>query len=97
MAYSLDEQETHIWYDPKTKETVVETNYVHDINHYLRIISDGGMELLAHEVEGDRVISLRAKVVDGSYSLSRKIKKKRVISDEMRERLRQQLAKARIN
>lgn len=95
MTYTIDEQETHIWYDPKTKETVVETNYVHDINHYLRIISDGGMELLAHEVEGDRVISLRAKVVDGSYSLSRKIKKKRVISDEMRERLKQQLAKAR--
>lgn len=95
MAYTIDEQETHIWYDPKTKETVVETNYVHDINHYLRIIADGGMELLAHEVEGDRVISLRAKVLDGSYSLSRKLKKKRIISDEMRERLRQQLARAR--
>ena len=35
MAYTIDEQETHIWYDPKTKETIVETNYVHDINHYL--------------------------------------------------------------
>ena len=95
MAYTIDEQETHIWYDPKTKETVVETNYVHDINHYLRIIADGGMELLAHEVEGDRVISLRAKLVDGPYNLSRKLKKKRIISDEMRERLRQQLQKAR--
>ena len=95
MTYSLDEQETHIWYDPKTKETIIETNYVHDINHYLKIIADGGMELLAHEVEGDRVISLRAKVLDGSYSLSRKLKKKRIISDEMRERLRQQLQKAR--
>ena len=87
MAYTIDEQETHIWYDPKTKETVVETNYVHDINHYLRIIADGGMELLEHEVEGE--------VLDGSYSLSRKLKKKRIISDEMRERLRQQLQKAR--
>lgn len=95
MAYTIDEQETHIWYDPKTKETVVETNYVHDINHYLRIIADGGMELLAHEVEGDRVISLRAKLVDGPYNLSRKLKKKRMISDEMRERLRQQLQKVR--
>lgn len=95
MTYSLDEQETHIWYDPKTKETVVETNYVHDINHYLKIIVDGGMELLGHEIEGDRVISLRAKVVDGPYNLSRKIKKKRYVSDEMRERLRQQLAKTR--
>lgn len=95
MAYTIDEQETHIWYDPKTKETVVETNYVHDINHYLRIIADGGMELLDHEIEGDRVISLRAKLVDGPYNLSRKIKKKRVVSDEMRERLRAQLAKAR--
>ena len=27
MAYTIDEQETHIWYDPKTKETTVETNY----------------------------------------------------------------------
>lgn len=53
------------------------------------------MELLDHEVEGDRVISLRAKVLDGPYSLSRKLKKKRIISDEMRERLRQQLQKAR--
>lgn len=95
MAYTIDEQETHIWYDPKTKETVVETNYVHDINHYLKIIADGGMELVNHEVEGDRVISLRAKVLDGPYSLSRKVKKKRVVSDEMRERLRQQLAKVR--
>ena len=94
MAYTIDEQETHIWYEPKTKATVVETNYVHDINHYLRIITDGGMELLDHEVEGDRVISLRAKVLDGSYSLSRKLKKKRIISDEMRERLRQQLQKS---
>lgn len=34
MAYTIDEQETHIWYDPKSKETIVETNYVHDINHY---------------------------------------------------------------
>lgn len=91
----LHEQETHIWYDPKTKETIVETNYIHDINHYLRIIADGEMELLAHEVEGNRVISLRAKVLDGPYSLSRKLKKKRIISDEMRERLRQQLQKAR--
>lgn len=95
MAYTIDEQETHIWYDPKTKETVVETNYVHDINHYLRIIADGGMELLEHEVEGDRIISVRAKVNDQQYSLSRKLKKKRIISDEMRERLRQQLQKAR--
>lgn len=95
MAYTIDEQETHIWYDPKSKETIVETNYVHDINHYLRIIADGGMELLDHEVEGDRVISLRAKVLDGPYSFSRKLKKKRIISDEMRERLRQQLQKAR--
>lgn len=52
MAYTIDKQETHIWYDPKSKETIVETNYVHDINHYLRIIADGGMELLDHEVEG---------------------------------------------
>ena len=95
MTYSLDEQETHIWYDPKTKETIIETNYVHDINHYLKIIADGGMELLDHEVEGDRVISLRAKVLDGSYRIDRRAKKKRVISDEMRERLRQQLQKAR--
>ena len=95
MTYTIDEQETHIWYDPKTKETIIETNYVHDINHYLRIIADGGMELLDHEVEGDRVISLRAKVSDGSYSLSRKLKKKRYVSDAMRERLREQLAKAR--
>lgn len=95
MAYTIDEQETHIWYDPKTKQTIVETNYVHDINHYLRIIADGGMELLEHEVEGDRVISLRAKVVDGPYSINRKARKKRFVSDEMRERLRQQLQKAR--
>lgn len=33
------------------------------------------MELLEHEVEGDRVISLRAKVLDGPYSLSRKLKR----------------------
>lgn len=95
MAYSLDEQETHIWYDPKTKETIVESNYVHDINHYLRIIAEGGMELVEQEIEGDRVISLRAKVLDGPYKISRKAKKKRYVSDEMRERLRQQLAKAR--
>lgn len=95
MAYSLDEQETHIWYDPKTKETIVESNYVHDINHYLRIIAEGGMELVEQEIEGDRVISLRAKVLDGPYNISRKAKKKRYVSDEMRERLRQQLAKAR--
>ena len=93
MTYTTDEQETHIWYDPKTKETIVETNYVHDINHYLRMIADGGMELLDHEVEGDRIISLRAKVLDGSYRLDRKVKKKRVVSDEMRESLRQQLQK----
>lgn len=24
MAYTIDEQETHIWYDPKSKETIVE-------------------------------------------------------------------------
>lgn len=53
------------------------------------------MELLDHEVEGDRVVSLRAKVLDGSYRIDRRAKKKRIISDEMRERLRQQLQKAR--
>ena len=42
MSYSLDEQETHIWFDPTTKETIVETNYAPDINHYLKIIADGG-------------------------------------------------------
>lgn len=95
MAYTIDEQETHIWYDPKTKETIVESNYVHDINHYLRIIAEGGMELVEQEIEGDRVISLRAKVLDGPYNISRKLKKKRILSEEERERLRQQLAKAR--
>ncbi len=35
MAYTIVEQETHIWYDPQNQETIVETNYVHDINHYL--------------------------------------------------------------
>lgn len=95
MAYTINEQETHIWYDPKTKETIVESNYVHDINHYLRIIAEGGMELVEQEIEGDRVISLRAKVLDGPYNISRKLKKKRILSEEERERLRQQLAKAR--
>mgnify|MGYP000750377627 CR=1 FL=1 len=95
MSYSLDEQETHIWYEPKTKETVIETNYAPDINHYLRIISEGGMELVDQEIEDDRIISIRAKVNDQQYSFSRKLKKKRILSDEERERLRQQLAKAR--
>ena len=95
MAYTINEQEMHIWYDPKTKETIVESNYVHDINHYLRIIAEGGMELVEQEIEGDRVISLRAKVLDGPYNISRKLKKKRILSEEERERLRQQLAKAR--
>ena len=95
MSYSLDEQETHIWYEPKTKETVIETNYAPDINHYLRIISEGGMELVDQEIEGDRVISLRVKVNDRQYTFSRKLKKKRILSEEERERLREQLAKAR--
>lgn len=95
MAYTIDEQETHIWYDPKTKETIVESNYVHDINHYLRIISEGGMELVDQEIEGDRVISLRVKVNDQQYTFSRNLKKKRILSEEERERLREQLAKAR--
>lgn len=95
MAYSLDEQETHIWYDPTTKETLIETNYHPDINYYLKQVNEGGLTLIAQEVEDDRVISIRAKVNDKQYSFSRKVKKKRILSDEERERLRQQLAKAR--
>ena len=95
MSYSLDEQETHIWFDPTTKETIVETNYAPDINHYLKIIADGGLTLIEQEVEDDRIISIRAKVNDRQYSFSRKLKKKRILSEEERERLRQQLAKAR--
>lgn len=53
------------------------------------------MELVEQEIEGDRVISLRAKVLDGPYNISRKLKKKRILSEEERERLREQLAKAR--
>lgn len=95
MAYSLDEQETHIWFDPTTKETMIETNYYPDIHYYLKRVNDGGLTLIAQEVEDDRIISIRAKVNDQQYSFSRKIKKKRVLSDEQRERLRAQLAKAR--
>ena len=95
MAYSLDEQETHIWFDPTTKETIVETNYHPDINHYLKQMNDGGVTLIEQEVEDGRVISLRVKENDQQYSLSRKLKKKRILSDEERERLREQLAKAR--
>lgn len=95
MAYSLDEQETHIWFDPTTKETIVETNYHPDINHYLKIIADGGLTLIEQEVEDDRIISIRAKVNDQQYTFSRKLKKKRILSEEERERLREQLAKAR--
>ncbi len=95
MAYSLDEQETHIWFDPTTKETIVETNYAPDINHYLKIIADGGLTLIEQEVEDDRIISIRAKVNDQQYTFSRKLKKKRILSEEERERLREQLAKAR--
>ena len=95
MSYSLDEQETHIWFDPTTKETIVETNYAPDINHYLKIIADGGLTLIEQEVEDDRIISIRAKVNDRQYSFGRKLKKKRILSEEERERLRQQLAKAR--
>lgn len=95
MAYSLDEQETHIWFDPTTKETIIETNYAPDINHYLKIIADGGLTLIEQEVEDDRIISIRAKVNDQQYTFSRKLKKKRVLSDEQRERLRERLAKTR--
>lgn len=95
MSYSLDEQETHIWFDPTTKETIVETNYAPDINHYLKIIADGGLTLIEQEVEDDRIISIRAKVNDQQYSFSRKLKKKRILSEEERERLRERLAKAR--
>jgi len=95
MSYSLDEQETHIWFDPTTKETIVETNYAPDINHYLKIIADGGLTLIEQEVEDDRIISIRAKVNDQQYTFSRKLKKKRILSEEERERLREQLAKAR--
>ena len=95
MSYSLDEQETHIWFDPTTKETIVETNYAPDINHYLKIIADGGLTLIEQEVEDGRVISLRVKVNDQQYTFSRKLKKKRILSEEERERLREQLAKAR--
>lgn len=95
MSYSLDEQETHIWFDPTTKETIVETNYAPDINHYLKIIADGGLTLIEQEVEDDRIISIRAKVNDQQYTFSRKLKKKRVLSDEQRERLRERLAKTR--
>lgn len=95
MSYSLDEQETHIWYDPTTKETIIETNYAPDINHYLKIIADGGLTLIEQEVEDDRIISIRAKVNDKQYSFSRKVKKKRILTDKERERLREQLAKAR--
>lgn len=95
MSYSLDEQETHIWFDPTTKETIIETNYHPDINHYLKIIADGGATLLEKEVEDGRVISIRAKVNDQQYTFSRKLKKKRILSDEERERLRERLAKAR--
>ena len=95
MSYSLDEQETHIWFDPTTKETIVETNCAPDINHYLKIIADGGLTLIEQEVEDDRIISIRAKVNDQQYTFSRKLKKKRILSEEERERLREQLAKAR--
>lgn len=95
MSYSLDEQETHIWFDPTTKETIVETNYASDINRYLKIIADGGLTLIEQEVEDDRIISIRAKVNDQQYTFSRKLKKKRILSEEERERLREQLAKAR--
>lgn len=95
MSYSLDEQETHIWFDPTTKETIVETNYAPDINHYLKIIADGGLTLIEQEVEDDRIISIRAKVNDQQYTFSRKLKKKRILSEEERERLRERLAKAR--
>lgn len=95
MAYSLDEQETHIWFDPTTKETIVETNYHPDIHYYLKRVDDGGATLLEQEVEDGRVISIRAKVNAQQYTFSRKLKKKRILSEEERERLREQLAKAR--
>lgn len=71
------------------------TNYAPDINHYLKIIADGGLTLIEQEVEDDRIISIRAKVNDRQYSFSRKLKKKRILSEEERERLRERLAKAR--
>lgn len=61
MSYSLDEQETHIWFDPTTKETIVETNYASDINRYLKIIADGGLTLIEQEVEDDRIIAYEQK------------------------------------
>lgn len=41
MTYSLDEQETHIWFDPTTKETLIETNYYPDIHYYLKQVNEG--------------------------------------------------------
>jgi len=95
MTYSLDEQETHIWFDPTTKETLIETNYYPDIHYYLKQVGDGGLTLISQEVEDGRIINIRAKVNDQQYSLSRKLKKKRILSEEERERLRAQLARAR--
>lgn len=95
MKYSLEEQETMIRYDVLAKDYILYSNYAPDIRRYLKLEEDGGLLVTLRETDEEgRVIAIEG-VLQDTYRISRKPTKKRVMSEEEREVLRERFAKAR--
>lgn len=95
--YSIDEQETHIHYDPVEKRWLFETNYAPHIKKLQKLT--GALSNAVQEMDDDgRVMSIRGYVdnlEEFNVNPWPRQRQRRELSEEEKQELRERLAKAR--
>ena len=93
MKYTLDEQETFINFDPITKAYIYESSYHNHIRKILQMPE--AFEVLDQEEDDGKVVWIRAKFKSDTHNLNIFPRKKRQLSDEVREKQIERLTLAR--
>ena len=87
MKYSLEEQETHIYYEPLDKVWIFESTY---LPHIKRLI-EFKQYMVEQETEGDRTNYIKLEIPANELLINPFPKKHRQLSERQRAKMRQQL------
>lgn len=93
MRYSIDEQETHLDFDPIEKMWTIETNYSPHIKKILK--EPEAYEIIYQDMDDEQVTSITAKMKLDKFSLNPFPRKKREYTEEEKEEMRKRLQRVR--
>lgn len=99
MTYTLEEQETHIYYDAVERKWYIETTYAPHIARLLKqnVHKEDPNSVVTLDEKIDKVVYIKTAVNEDEYNIRPFPKKKRKLSDEKKQLLVDRLQKGKKN